>query len=170
MSPPFPGAAVAAAQAGVDTHVLRSQAAVDAFVAALDGMKDRQVLVHCQVNMRGSSMVFLYRTIVGKESPEAAYEAVTKVWSPNGVWKQFIVDQLFVGNRLATAELTLQDGTRVDLRSIRSPILVFCSRGDDITPPAQALAESYTAMVSGVLLGMSDALQSSGAAKKPAKK
>lgn len=32
---------------------------------------------------------------------------------------------------------------------------------------AQALAESYTAMVSGVLLGMSEALQSGSAAKKP---
>ncbi|MFO1339843.1 MAG: protein tyrosine phosphatase family protein [Burkholderiaceae bacterium] len=66
----------------------------DAFVAAMDGMKDRQVLVHCQVNMRGSSMVFLYRVIAGHEPPEAAYEAVTKVWSPDGVWKQFIVAQL----------------------------------------------------------------------------
>ena len=53
---------------------------------------------------------------------------------------QFIVDQLFVGNRLASAELTLADGTVVDLRAIRSPIVVFCSRGDDITPPAQALS------------------------------
>jgi hypothetical protein len=53
---------------------------------------------------------------------------------------QFIVDQLFVGNRLATGELRLNDGTLVDLRSIRSPIVVFCSRGDDITPPAQALS------------------------------
>ena len=35
---------------------------------------------------------------------------------------------------------------------------------------AQALAESYTAMVSGVLLGMSDALQAGSAAKKPAAK
>ena len=35
---------------------------------------------------------------------------------------------------------------------------------------AQALAESYTAMVSGVLLGMSEALQSGGAAKKAPKK
>jgi hypothetical protein len=35
---------------------------------------------------------------------------------------------------------------------------------------AQALAESYTAMVSGVLLGMSDALQAGSAAKKPAPK
>lgn len=53
---------------------------------------------------------------------------------------QFIVDQLFVGNRLATGELRLPSGTLVDLRAIRSPIVVFCSRGDDITPPAQALS------------------------------
>lgn len=52
---------------------------------------------------------------------------------------QWIVDQLFVGNRLATAELTTGDGTRIDLRNIRSPILCFCSRGDNITPPQQAL-------------------------------
>src|SRR3954469_13772397 len=53
---------------------------------------------------------------------------------------QFIVDQLFVGNRLATGELTFSDGTRVDLRAIASPIIIFCSEGDDITPPAQALS------------------------------
>ena len=35
---------------------------------------------------------------------------------------------------------------------------------------AQALAESYTAMVSGVLIGMSEALQTAGSAKKAAKK
>ncbi|NMJ43145.1 DUF3141 domain-containing protein [Roseomonas sp. JC162] len=53
---------------------------------------------------------------------------------------QFIVDQLFVGNRLATGELTFSDGTRIDLKAIQSPIVVFCSEGDDITPPAQALS------------------------------
>jgi len=52
---------------------------------------------------------------------------------------QWIVDQLFVGNRLATAEMTTTDGVRVDLRSIRSPIVCFCSKGDNITPPEQAL-------------------------------
>nr|MCU0987752.1 DUF3141 domain-containing protein [Acetobacteraceae bacterium] len=51
----------------------------------------------------------------------------------------WIVDNLFVGNRLSANELTLADGTAVDLRSVPGPILVFCSRGDDITPPAQAL-------------------------------
>ena len=58
----------------------------------------------------------------------------------NAAEMQFIVDELFVGNRLATGELTFSDGTRVDLRAIASPIIVFCSEGDDITPPAQALS------------------------------
>jgi pimeloyl-ACP methyl ester carboxylesterase len=52
---------------------------------------------------------------------------------------QYIVDNLFVGNRLATAELITTDGRRIDLREIRSPIVVFCSKGDNITPPQQAL-------------------------------
>jgi len=52
---------------------------------------------------------------------------------------QWIVDELFIGNRLATAEIMTRDGVRIDLRNIRSPILCFCSKGDDITPPPQAL-------------------------------
>ena len=52
---------------------------------------------------------------------------------------QWIVDQLFVGNRLATAEIVTRDGVRIDLRNIRSPIVCFCSKGDNITPPPQAL-------------------------------
>jgi hypothetical protein len=52
---------------------------------------------------------------------------------------QFIVDNLFVGNKLASGEITTTDGTALDLRNIRSPIVVFCSKGDNITPPQQAL-------------------------------
>jgi hypothetical protein len=52
---------------------------------------------------------------------------------------QFIVDELFVGNNLAAGRITTSDGTAVDLRNIRSPIVVFCSKGDNITPPQQAL-------------------------------
>ncbi|GHC25616.1 DUF3141 domain-containing protein [Aidingimonas halophila] len=52
---------------------------------------------------------------------------------------QYIVDNLFVGNRLSCAKLTTRDGRRIDLRNVRSPIVVFCSQGDDITPPPQAL-------------------------------
>ncbi len=52
---------------------------------------------------------------------------------------QSIADQLFVGNKLASGELRSSNGLRIDLRNIKSPIIVFCSWGDDITPPQQAL-------------------------------
>jgi hypothetical protein len=52
---------------------------------------------------------------------------------------QFIVDELFVGNHLAAGTIRTSDGTTIDLRMIRSPIVVFCSKGDNITPPQQAL-------------------------------
>ncbi|HET7887015.1 MAG TPA: DUF3141 domain-containing protein [Bradyrhizobium sp.] len=52
---------------------------------------------------------------------------------------QFIVDELFIGNNLAAGKIEMSDGQKVDLRNIRSPIVVFCSEGDNITPPQQAL-------------------------------
>jgi Protein of unknown function (DUF3141) len=52
---------------------------------------------------------------------------------------QFIVDELFIGNNLAAGKIRTSDGKAVDLRNVRSPIVVFCSKGDNITPPQQAL-------------------------------
>jgi len=57
----------------------------------------------------------------------------------NAAEMQAIADQLFVGNKLSSGELRSSNGLRVDLRNIKSPIIVFCSWGDDITPPQQAL-------------------------------
>jgi Protein of unknown function (DUF3141) len=52
---------------------------------------------------------------------------------------QSIVDELFIGNQLAAGMIKGSDGTMIDLRNIRSPIVVFCSKGDNVTPPQQAL-------------------------------
>jgi Protein of unknown function (DUF3141) len=52
---------------------------------------------------------------------------------------QWIADNLFVGNRLSVGQLHTSDGIRIDLRNITAPIIVFCSWGDNITPPQQAL-------------------------------
>jgi pimeloyl-ACP methyl ester carboxylesterase len=52
---------------------------------------------------------------------------------------QSIVDELFIGNKLAAGLIQTADGTAIDLRKIRSPIVVFCSKGDNVTPPQQAL-------------------------------
>lgn len=52
---------------------------------------------------------------------------------------QWIVDNLFVGNRLTAGRAALDDGTAIDLRAVEGPVVVLCSKGDNITPPAQAL-------------------------------
>jgi pimeloyl-ACP methyl ester carboxylesterase len=52
---------------------------------------------------------------------------------------RWIVEQLFVGNRLVKNEARIEPGRPVDLKAIRAPIVVFASHGDNITPPQQAL-------------------------------
>jgi len=52
---------------------------------------------------------------------------------------QWIADNLFVGNKLSIGEIRTSKGVRVDLRNVKSPIVVLCSWGDEITPPQQAL-------------------------------
>ncbi|HEX2727269.1 MAG TPA: DUF3141 domain-containing protein, partial [Beijerinckiaceae bacterium] len=51
---------------------------------------------------------------------------------------KWIVENLFVGNKLAAGEAEWSEGRTFDLRAIRSPIIVFASLGDNITPPQQA--------------------------------
>jgi len=59
---------------------------------------------------------------------------------------RWIVEQLFIGNRLVKNEARIEPGRPVDIKAIRAPIIVFASHGDNITPPQQALnwiAETY---------------------------
>jgi hypothetical protein len=49
-----------------------------------------------------------------------------------------IVDNLFAGNRLARG-IELPDKKKIDLKNITSPVVVFASWGDNISPPQQAL-------------------------------
>jgi len=58
----------------------------------------------------------------------------------------FIVDNLFIGNKLQEGVIPTVDRGLIDLRNIPGPIIVFASGGDNITPPQQALnwiAEVY---------------------------
>ena len=52
---------------------------------------------------------------------------------------RFIVDELFVGNKLTKGTIVSSTGRRIDLKAIRAPIVVIASWGDNITPPQQAL-------------------------------
>ena len=51
---------------------------------------------------------------------------------------EWITRNLFVGNKLWTGGTSSGAGKVFDLREIRSPIVLFASMGDNITPPQQA--------------------------------
>jgi hypothetical protein len=57
----------------------------------------------------------------------------------NGDELQYLTDNLFIADKLSRDELHASDGRTFSLRNIRSPIIVFTSFGDNISPPQQAL-------------------------------
>lgn len=57
----------------------------------------------------------------------------------NGDEIQFLVDEFFIGDKLTRNEVRSTDGKVFDLRNIASPVIVFTSQGDNISPPPQTL-------------------------------
>jgi Protein of unknown function (DUF3141) len=110
-----------------------------------DGLFDGANLVANFENMHPSNTYWkkLYHLYSNVDTETARFLGFEKWWGNpvllNAEEMQWIADELFVGNKLSSGELRTSDGIRVDLRNIKSPIIVFCSMGDDITPPQQAL-------------------------------
>ena len=109
------------------------------------GIFDGAALVQNFENMNPSNTLWTkqYNLYANIDTEGPRYLGFEKWWGGhvllNAEEMQWIVDNLFVGNKLATAEIVTGDGVRLDLRNIKSPIICFCSQGDDITPPQQAL-------------------------------
>ena len=61
----------------------------------------------------------------------------------------FIVENLFVGDKLERGEVKLDDERTISLKNLEDPMVVFASKGDNITPPQQAL--NWIANVYGTL-------------------
>ena len=110
------------------------------------GVFDGSHLVSNFENMNPSNTLWTkqYNLYANVDTEGPRYLGFEKWWGGhvllNAEEMQWIVDNLFVGNKLATAEIVTGDGVRIDLRNITSPIICFCSQGDDITPPPQALS------------------------------
>ncbi|MFM1870555.1 MAG: hypothetical protein RLY99_1299 [Pseudomonadota bacterium] len=93
-----------------------------------------------------------YKDLFDKVDTEAhRFTEFDRWWSGfylmNGTEIRWILDNLFIGNKLGKGEVVLDNQMPVDLDNIHSPIFVFASWGDNITPPAQALSwvlDAYT--------------------------
>jgi pimeloyl-ACP methyl ester carboxylesterase len=84
-----------------------------------------------------------YHVLANIDTEAPRYLEFERWWSGfyfmNEAEIRWIVENLFVGNKLTRGAAILDDGTPIDLRRIKSPIVVFASHGDNITPPQQAL-------------------------------
>jgi len=49
---------------------------------------------------------------------------------------RWIIENLFIGNKLTRGKAILDDGTRIDHTKIKAPVVVFASHGDNINPAA----------------------------------
>ncbi|MFV8607189.1 DUF3141 domain-containing protein [Ralstonia pseudosolanacearum] len=110
-----------------------------------DGRFDGAWLVQNFENLNPANTLWQkhYNLYANIDTEAPRYLGFEKYWGShvflNAAEMQYIVDNLFIGNRLASGRIVTSDGVRLDLRNIRSPIVVFCSYGDNITPPPQAL-------------------------------
>ena len=95
------------------------------------------------LNLANTFWTKQYNVWAKPEKEEHRYLEFEKWWGAfvhlRGEELEYMVDNLFVGNKLSTAQMVTKDGIRLDIRNIKSPILCFCSKGDNITPPQQAL-------------------------------
>ncbi len=65
-----------------------------AFAGALQRLRDRKTLLHCQVNYRASAFSFLYRVLYDDVPIAKAKADMNTVWEPNETWRKLIFEIL----------------------------------------------------------------------------
>ena len=64
------------------------------FRTLLDQLQGKKVLVHCALNYRVSSFVYLYRVLSGLATEPEARADLEAIWQPDEVWSDFIEEVL----------------------------------------------------------------------------
>jgi len=60
------------------------------FCAAMQSNQGRKIFIHCAANKRVSVFMALYRIIYLGMSQEEAFRDMQRIWTPDGLWKDFI--------------------------------------------------------------------------------
>ena len=96
-----------------------------------------------KLNPGGNYIKNYYDVFANPEDESARYLDFENWWSGfyfmNESEIRWIVENLFIGNKLARGGAQLDSRLYADLRNVRAPVVVFASHGDNITPPPQAL-------------------------------
>ena len=65
-----------------------------AFFDAMNRNRDRKVWVHCAANMRVTAFMGLYWAVQEGWEVEQAFQLMASVWKPDGLWANFIAENL----------------------------------------------------------------------------
>ena len=83
-----------------------------------------------------------YRVFANADTEPARFAQFERWWSRYYLMNrdeiEWITRNLFIGNRLWSGDVKQAGGKAFDLRDVKSPIILFASLGDNITPPQQA--------------------------------
>jgi protein tyrosine phosphatase (PTP) superfamily phosphohydrolase (DUF442 family) len=66
-----------------------TRANFDEFCAQMEASTHRRLYVHCAANMRVSAFLYLWRLKRGEDPIEAEAD-LTDIWTPDGVWAEFV--------------------------------------------------------------------------------
>lgn len=73
------------------------------FNDVMKSVEKKNVLIHCQINLRGSAFTYLYRVINESANEDQTRSKLTGVWMPNPTWKKFIDSTLSASGKKAGA-------------------------------------------------------------------
>lgn len=65
---------------------------VETFYDVMQRNRDKRVYVHCEVNYRASSFIYLYRRKFLGVNEKQARQDLQWIWAPNPTWTKFIAD------------------------------------------------------------------------------
>jgi hypothetical protein len=109
-----------------------------------NGQFDGAILVQNFENLRPEGVWRKYDQLYAQPDRESGRFLEFERWW-NGFYKLgreeilTIVRELFIGNQVEKGEVVIDGHCRADLSQVRTPLVIFCSKGDNVTPPAQAL-------------------------------
>lgn len=66
-----------------------TRANLEEFYTVMDASMQKRLYVHCAANMRASAFLYLWRLRQGEDPVEAEAD-LTDIWTPDGVWAEFI--------------------------------------------------------------------------------
>jgi len=66
----------------------------DQLASILEENKGKNIFIHCELNYRVSSFLFLYKVLYLNSDPESAWWSMLEIWEPDATWRALMREVL----------------------------------------------------------------------------